>query len=131
MVVALALVATSIPLVAARREVPQITIDLDLAPRERYKSSGILTKFPQFNHTVWGFYDKYFAHDKVLTDALYLITDLRGKENDELQGEVQGMADISGLPLKFVQAMQLLYELQTLMVPIVNFTGHQVDTMPK
>merc|ERR1712072_508015 len=41
------------------------------------------------------------------------------------------MADISGLPLKFVQAMQLLYELQTLMVPIVNFTGHQVDTMPK
>ena len=32
------------------------------------------------------------------------------------------MADLVRLPVKFVQGMQLIYELQTLMVPIVNFT---------
>jgi len=50
------------------------------------------------------------------------LTNIRGKENEEQQGEIQGLADQSGLPLKFVQGIQMLYELQTLMVPIVNFT---------
>ena len=45
-----------------------------------------------------------------------------GKEPDEMQREIQGLADASKLPLKFAQAIQALYELQTLMVPIVNFT---------
>ena len=57
-----------------------------------------------------------------MRDALYGITDIRGKEPDEMQREIQGLADASKLPLKFVQAIQALYELQTLMVPIVNFT---------
>jgi hypothetical protein len=39
-----------------------------------------------------------------------------------MQREIQGLSDASKLPLKFVQAIQALYELQTLMVPIVNFT---------
>ena len=74
------------------------------------------------NTTVWAFWNKYFAHDKVLTDALYLLSDMRGKEPAEMQAEVEGMAAASKLPLKFVQVVQMLYELQTVMVPIVNFT---------
>jgi hypothetical protein len=33
------------------------------------------------------------------------------------------LASKSGLPLQFVQAIQMLYEIQTLMVPIVNVSG--------
>jgi len=80
---------------------------------------------------VWGFYTKYFENDKVLTGALYGLTDIRGKENAEMQGEIQGLADQSGLPLKFVQGIQMLYELQTLMVPIVNITDPSWFPMPK
>lgn len=69
-----------------------------------------------------GFWNKYFANDAVLRDALYAITDVRGKETEEMQREIQGLSSASKLPLKFVQAIQALYELQTLMVPIVNFT---------
>lgn len=68
----------------------------------------------QINEPVWGFYDKYFVNDKAVTDALYALTDLRGKENAEQQGEVEGLARESKLPVKFVQGIQMLYELQTL-----------------
>ena len=37
-------------------------------------------------------------------DVLYGIVDKRGAENDEMQGEVNGMAKLSKLPVKFVQA---------------------------
>lgn len=51
---------------------------------------------------------RYFANDKVLTDALYGLTDIRGLENAEQQGEIEGLAKASGLPLKFVQGIQML-----------------------
>jgi len=76
-------------------------------------------------------WDTYFAKDKILTDVLYGITDKRGNENAEMQAEIQGLSDLSGLPFKFVKAIQLLYELQTLMVPIVNFTHAPLDFLPK
>ena len=47
-----------------------------------------------------------------------------------MQAEVAGLAAASRLPLKFVQSIQMLYELQTLMVPIVNFTGEALDVLP-
>jgi hypothetical protein len=40
------------------------------------------------------------------------------------------MADLSKLPVKFVQGIQTLYELQTMMVPIVNFTGTPEQPFP-
>lgn len=67
----------------------------------------------------------------MLTDALYLLADTRGKEVEELQGEVEGLAAMSGLPLKFVQGIQMLYELQTLMVPVVNTSGYKQLPIPK
>ena len=79
---------------------------------------------PKFNATVWGFWNQFFANDTALRDGLFLLADKRGKENDEQQREIAGMAKLSGLPVKFVQAMQMLYELQTLMVPVVNSTQY-------
>lgn len=111
-----------------RRAVKTFEINLDLAPEKRYEEL-----LPTYNKTVWGFYNKYFAKDKILTDILYGLADKRGPENEEQQKEIEGLADLSKLPLKFVQGIQMLYEIQTLMVPIVNFTGHpkRIDPIPE
>lgn len=110
------------PFCSARREVHNYTINLDLAPEHRFDEI-----VPFFNDTVWGFFNAYFANDKVLRDALYAITDERGLEPAEMQAEIKGMAASTLLPIKFVHAVQMLYELQTLMVPIDNIT----HVMPK
>ena len=61
------------------------------------------------------------ANDPILTDVLYGLSAKRGPENDEMQGEINGLAAASGLPVEFVTSIQMMYELQTIMVPIVNF----------
>ena len=113
--------------VNARRPILTYNIDLDLEPSQRYVEL-ISDSKNGFNKTVWSFYNTYFANDKILTDVLYGISDKRGPEPNEMQGEIQGLSDLSGLPLKFVQSIQMLYELQTLMVPIVNFTKVSKNT---
>jgi hypothetical protein len=125
-VLALVLLACS---TVARREVTEYEINLDLAPAERFKHI-----VPQFNVTVWKFWNDYFAKDAILQDALFALTDIRGAEVDELQQEIVGMAEATRLPLKFIQGIQGLYELQTLMVPIVNITssdGRTIRAAPK
>uniref|UniRef100_A0A7S0JHN9 ceramidase n=1 Tax=Calcidiscus leptoporus TaxID=127549 RepID=A0A7S0JHN9_9EUKA len=122
------------------RPVPVYTIDLDLPPEQRFHV--LLDPATNFNTTVWEFWNKYFVHDKLLTDALFLLVDARGEEPGEMQAEIKGLSDLSRLPLKFVQGIQMLYELQTIMVPVVNvsrlrgevvgainYTFH--ETMPK
>ncbi|GMH52044.1 hypothetical protein TL16_g01147 [Triparma laevis f. inornata] len=96
-------------------------INLDLDPSVRYAGLFDLPN-TNFNETVWKFYNDYFANDALLTDVLYGIAHKRGFENEEQQAEIQGLSDMSKLPLPFVQGIQMLYELQTIMVPIVNFT---------
>ena len=54
---------------------------------------------------------------------------MRGEENPEQQAEIRGLAEGSRLPLKFVQGIQMLYELQTLMVPIVNCSDYPVPVL--
>eukprot|EP00041_Stephanoeca_diplocostata_P025318 m.659522 g.659522 ORF g.659522 m.659522 type:complete len:396 (+) comp22724_c2_seq3:2070-3257(+) len=106
----------------ARESVREYVIDLDSPPETRYNEI-IHDSANGFNTTVWKFYNEYFANDKVLTDLLYGIIDKRGQESSaEMHAEIQGLAQMSGLPFKFVHVVQLLYELQTLMVPVVNFT---------
>lgn len=114
---------------AARRTVRTYTIDLDLPPAQRYDHI-VGDTANGFNATVWTFYNEYFAKDAILRDLLYGITDKRGSENAEMAGEIDGLAAASGLPRKFVKGVQLLYELQTVMVPIVNFTGAVIDEIP-
>ena len=103
---------------AARREMSTFDIDLDLPPSERY-----LKLLPQFNGTVWKFYNDHFASNKTLTDALYAIALKRGPEPTEMQEEIRGLSKASKLPFEFVKAIQMLYELQTLMVPVENVTA--------
>ena len=52
--------------------------------------------------------------------------DKRGPETDEFQEELEGLAEIFGLPIKFLQAMQYLYEFNTALVDIgfYNFSHH-------
>lgn len=102
---------------AARRPVKSYTIDLDLAPEKRFT-----TVINDFNSSAWAFYNKFFANDKALSDVLDLLSIERGPEPEEMQAEIQGMVDASKLPLRWVQGIQMLYELQTLMVPIENIT---------
>lgn len=63
-----------------------------------------------------------------MTEVLYGLTDRRGPENAEQQAEIEGLAAQSRLPLKFVQGIQMLYELQTLMPPIVNVSAEERAT---
>ena len=113
---ALLLLSTTLASVESRRAVHEFKIDLDMPPEDRFvKSDPPL--LPMFNSTVWKFWNDYFAGDKVLQDALFGLVALRGKEVDELQLEIEGLAAASGLDPRFVQGVQMLYELQTLMIP--------------
>jgi len=104
----------------------EYTINLDLAPEERF--AGLIPAFPEFNKTVWSFYDSIPG---VVRDALYLMTIKRGKEPSEMQAEIEGLAAISKLPVRFVQGIQMLYEIQTTMVPIVNFSKKEEHYYPE
>ena len=95
-------------------------INLDLPPEERFP--GLFKLNPDFNTTVWQFYNESFRDNAPLTNLLYGISKERGPENDEQQAEIESLASMSGLPLPFVASIQMLYELQTVMVPIVNVT---------
>jgi hypothetical protein len=58
----------------------------------------------------------------VVQDLLYGLVANRGDEPAEMMGEINGIAQLTNLPAKGLQAVQMLYELQTLMVPIENVT---------
>ena len=67
------LACASLAAVQARRPVREFRIDLDLPPEQRWSqliresnADGVA-----FNDTVWGFWNQYFANDKLVTDALY------------------------------------------------------------
>ena len=47
-----------------------------------------------------------------------------------MRGEIEGIVATTRLPAKFVQGVQALYELQTLMVPVVNGSSRQ-DSLPR
>ena len=83
----------------------QYEINLDLPPGERY--AGLLDVSPVFNDTVWEFYNEYFRDNHHLTDLLYSISAQRGPESDEQQAEIESLASLSGLPLPFVQSIQV------------------------
>lgn len=107
-----------LPLLSPTAAIPEFTIDLDLPPEHRYDHV-----LPHFNATLHSYYEKFFANDFLLRDALFAIADRRGPEpSDEQQKEIEGIARAVALPLKFISGIQYLYELQTVMVPIVNFT---------
>lgn len=106
----------SAPVCAQRRSVPEFEINLDAAPEQRF--AEVTRHFQSSIQAFWhGFWDNIIAKD-----AFIGLTKRRGLETEELQKEIEGIANITGLPLYGIHAFQLLYELQTLMVPIENIT---------
>merc|ERR1711937_955355 len=99
-----------------RRDVLQFDINLDLAPEERF--TEVVTHFEPQIHDLFLFLTKIPAVTKFFSE----IARLRGPENDEYNAEIEGIAKITKIDPKLVQAAQYLYELNTLMVPIINFS---------
>eukprot|EP00418_Pyrodinium_bahamense_P082999 CAMPEP_0179052758 /NCGR_PEP_ID=MMETSP0796-20121207/21921_1 /TAXON_ID=73915 /ORGANISM="Pyrodinium bahamense, Strain pbaha01" /LENGTH=448 /DNA_ID=CAMNT_0020749331 /DNA_START=66 /DNA_END=1410 /DNA_ORIENTATION=+ len=103
-----------------RRAVPEFAIHLDDDPAHRF--AAVVS---HFNASLQAFYKEFFANGllKPLTWlALEELSRWRGPESAELQAEINGIAHLAGLPAFGIHAMQMLYELQTLMVPVDNIT---------
>jgi hypothetical protein len=105
-----------------RRPVPEFEINLDTEPEDRF--TEVLTHFaPQLQNFV-----KFLHADSSTVKAIATALSLRrGKETDELNRELNGYAKVTGIPKSELHAIQLIYDLQTLMVPIVNFTHGSAD----
>jgi hypothetical protein len=100
-----------------RIPIPEFEIDLDRAPAERF------TEVVQhFSEPLAEFIQHLHADSSVIKVLAGLVAAKRGKENDELQGEMEGIAKLAKVTVAEIHAIQMLYELNTLMVPIVNFT---------
>jgi hypothetical protein len=95
---------------------------LDLSPDERF--TEVTTHFTKpLQHFLTHLHGNNFAIKLLLGE----LVKRRGPENDELQGEIRNVAKIVGVPEAEVHALQMFYELNTIMVPIVNFTGFKRD----
>jgi hypothetical protein len=112
-----ALVCSCFVVVQGGKPVPQFDINLDEPPFFRF--AEVMT---HFNASVHDFYDK-FLQSIPAHGVLFGLSAKRGKENPELQEEIEGVAKLIKLPVYGLHALQFLYELQTLMVPIINFTA--------
>lgn len=100
-----------------RRPLPDFDINLDLAPELRFTAI-----VQHFNASIHSFVDKLITHNLPVKALLYGLVGKRGPETEELQGEIRGIAKLTGLPEYIIHAVQMLYELQTVMVPIENIT---------
>jgi hypothetical protein len=98
------------------KPVPAFDIDLDKAPDQRFNEV-----VGHFNSSIQAFYHK-FLNNGALKVLLFGLAKKRGPENDELMGEVHGIARETNLPVYGLHAIQMLYEIQTVMVPIWNIT---------
>jgi len=67
-------------------------------------------------------YNDVLTKDPALKNLLFDFVAQRGPENPELQAEIVATAKVCGVPVDGVHALQFLYELSTLMVPIENIT---------
>lgn len=99
-----------------RLPVPEFEVNLDLEPEQRFTQV-----IQHFNGSLWDFIGN--LKPKSVVDALVKrISSKRGPENEELQGEIRGYAQLSGLPEETIHAAQMLYEINTLMVPFINIS---------
>jgi len=94
--------------------VPEFEVNLDLAPEQRFTQV-----IQHFNASLWNLFDNLMPKP-VLNMLVKKISSKRGPENDELQGEIRGVAQLSGLSEEAIHAAQMLYEINTLMVPWIN-----------
>jgi len=100
-----------------RIPIPEFDVNLDLAPEERYTEV-----IQHFKEPLQKFVTYLHAANPIVKVIGSLVSMKRGQENPELQGEIRGIAKLSGVTEGEIHLMQMLYELNTLMIPIVNFT---------
>merc|ERR1719506_1372954 len=105
-----------------RKPIPEFEINLDNEPEERF--TEVLTHFGPQLHNFLNYLHGDSSEVKAIFDAIVLK---RGRETDELQREINGIAKHTGIAKNEIHGMQLFYELNTLMIPIVNFTHSSAD----
>mmetsp|Transcript_155627 Transcript_155627/g.499080 ORF Transcript_155627/g.499080 Transcript_155627/m.499080 type:complete len:97 (+) Transcript_155627:138-428(+) len=79
-------------------------------PCPEHRFTEVLT---HFNASIHNFYDNLAVRDLLKT-----FTDKRGPETDELQREIVAGPALLSLPLYGLSAIQLLYELADMEIPI-------------
>ena len=99
-----------------RLEVPEFEIDLDRAPELRFTEV-----IQYFNSSLWDFFESLTPHFLV-NQAAELISRRRGPETEEFQREIAGVAQLTKIPEHSLHAVQMLYELNSVMVPVENIT---------
>jgi N-acylethanolamine-hydrolysing acid amidase len=104
--------------------VPHFTIDLDQAPEKRF--TEVATHFKeQYNDL----FQKYFNNEETIEVAKE-VSLIRGAENKELMGELDGVSKASGIPQFLLHANQLQTPLQTLKGPFLRYLHEMNLTMP-
>jgi len=99
------------------RPVPEYEINLDLPPEQRF-----LAVLKDFNASLNALYYDVLTKDPPLKTMLFDFVAQRGDETPEFQTEIETVAKTCGVPVAGVHALQFLYELGTLMIPIENVT---------
>jgi hypothetical protein len=101
-----------------RLPIPEFKIDLDKDPEERFNEV-----VQHFKEPLAAFLNHLHMSSPLVKVIAGLVAMKRGKENDELQREIEGIAKQAGFAAGEVHALQMFYELNSVMIPIVNFTG--------
>jgi hypothetical protein len=117
------LIATLICAAAAvspspRLPIPEFDINLDLAPEERFTEV-----LQHFKRPLLDFLQHLHANNPAVKLLLSEVVARRGPEVDEFQREIRNVARVTGIPEADAHALQMFYEMNTIMVPIENFTG--------
>jgi len=105
-----------------RVPVPEFEINLDLDPEERF--TEVLT---HFNSSLHNFATHLHADTSAVKAIATAAAIKRGRETDEFNRELTGAARVTGITKNELHIIQILYELNTLMIPIVNFTHGSAD----
>lgn len=101
-----------------RLPVPELEINLDLAPEKRFTEV-----IEHFKEPLMTFLQFLHVESPIVKLIGKEISNRRGPENDEFQAELEGMAAQLNLDVGEIHMIQMLYELNTLMIPLVNLTG--------
>jgi hypothetical protein len=106
----------SVLLGSSQLPILEFDIDLDARPEDRFNEV-----IHHFKGGILKFYEHYMDHYLVHA-ALKRLSAKRGPEGEELQREINGFSNLTGVPVYGFHALQMLYELNTFFIPIDNFT---------
>jgi hypothetical protein len=104
--------------------VPEFIIDLDKAPEKRF--TEVTKKFgPKFTE----FFEK-FGKSPGIVAGMKKVVQLRGEEDSEMMGEIQGMSKDLDMPQYVLQATQLVPAAQCMKGPFLHFVDEMDVKLP-